>query len=152
MEKSGIEELWTESGIYGSNITRKIINGTHYYRSRNTHELTFEAMSLKVYESFSVWFENQTDLDKQLIKNVKQKKQCLIKAFLGSEYDETAIRSAVAELLDVLEEVEAYLAKFVSEGSAHSDIFAYIGQNTLKWLRFFLSLYTQIEKLIGKCI
>ena len=58
MEESGIEDLWTESGLYGSAIARKIINGTHYYRARNAHELTFEAMSLKFYESFCSWFEN----------------------------------------------------------------------------------------------
>ena len=57
MEESGIEDLWTESGIYDSNITWKIINGTQYYRARNAHELTFKAMSLKFYESFIVWFE-----------------------------------------------------------------------------------------------
>ena len=95
-------------------------------------------MSLKFYESFSVWFENQTDLDKQLTKNVKQKKQSLIKGFSGNEYDETAIRSAVAEQLDVLEEVEPYLAKLVSEDSAHSDTFAYWTEY-LEMVKLFLT-------------
>ena len=95
-------------------------------------------MSLKFYKSFSVSFENQTDLGKQLIKNVTQKKQSLIKAFLGSEYDETAIRRAVAELPDVLEEVEPYLAKLVSEDIAHSDTFAYWTEY-LEMVKLFLT-------------
>ena len=77
-------------------------------------------------------------MDKRLIKNVKQKKKSLIKAFSGSEYDETAIRSAVAELLDVLEEVEPYLAKFVIEGSAPSDAFAYWTEY-LEMVKLFLT-------------
>ena len=116
MEESGIEDLWAESGLYGSAIARKIINGTHYYRARNAHELTFEAMSLKFYESFCSWFENQPEFNEQLIKDIKQRKNSLMKLFLVQETDEIAVRNAISELLDVLEKVEPFIEKLIHTG------------------------------------
>ena len=125
MEESGIEDLWTESGLYGSAIARKIINGTHYYRARNAHELTFEAMSLKFYESFCSWFENQPEFNEQLITDIKQRKNSPMKLFSVQETDEIAVRNAISELLDVLEKLEPFIEKFIHEGSENSDTFAY---------------------------
>ena len=43
-ESAGVEDLWIESGIYGSNVATKIISRTHYNRAIRAHKLTLEAL------------------------------------------------------------------------------------------------------------
>ena len=60
-------------------------------------------MSLKFYERFCSWFENQLEFNEQLITDIKRRKNSLMKLFLVQETDEIAVRNAISELLDVLE-------------------------------------------------
>ena len=43
MTKSGVEDLWIESDICGSNVATKIISGRHYNRAIRARKLTLEA-------------------------------------------------------------------------------------------------------------
>ena len=52
MAESGIEDLWIESDLYGSNVAAKIITGTHYNRAMRAHKLTLEALERLWLEHF----------------------------------------------------------------------------------------------------
>ena len=45
LTESGVEDLWIESDICGSNVATKIISGTHYNRAIRAHRLTLEALA-----------------------------------------------------------------------------------------------------------
>lgn len=42
MESVGLDDLWTESGVYATNTTATILDGTAYYRTRRGYMLTYE--------------------------------------------------------------------------------------------------------------
>ena len=44
MTESGVEDIWIESDICGSNVATKIISGTLYNRAIRVHKLTLEAL------------------------------------------------------------------------------------------------------------
>ena len=50
--KSGVEDLWIESDICGSNVATKIISETHYNRATRAHKLTLEALERLQWNNF----------------------------------------------------------------------------------------------------
>eukprot|EP00794_Sanderia_malayensis_P002267 gene2267-2604_t len=44
IEGSGLDEAWIEAGLYGSVTTNQIINGNHYGRALEAHEITLQVL------------------------------------------------------------------------------------------------------------
>ena len=53
----GVEDLWIESDICGSNVATKIISGTHFNRAIRAYRLTVEALERLQWNTFMEWLE-----------------------------------------------------------------------------------------------
>lgn len=45
VEHSGIDEAWIQAGLYSSVVVNQIINGSHYDRAVEAHEITLQALA-----------------------------------------------------------------------------------------------------------
>ena len=60
-EESVIEDLLTESDVYGSNTTLALLNGESYNRGANTHKLIMEALLRLQWQAFCKWLEKERE-------------------------------------------------------------------------------------------
>jgi len=108
MAESGIEDLWMESDVCGSNVASKIINGSHYNRAVRVHKLTLEALQRLQWQSFTEWLQEQNLLDAVTLTIINEKKNALITTFQnGYEYaaeHKKDIQQQVLELDSLLSE------------------------------------------------
>ena len=79
MTESGVEDLWIESDICGSNVATKIISETHYNRAIRAHKLTLEALERLQWSPFMEWLEKIGKIDEKEMNCIREKKQ----EFLG---------------------------------------------------------------------
>ncbi len=63
MESAGLDDLWTEAGVYAANTTETMLHGKAYYRTVRGHQLTYEAL----------WHHKWSMLESWLVKNDKRK-------------------------------------------------------------------------------
>ena len=60
-EESGIEDLLTESGVYGSNTTLALLKGKSYNRGVRTHKLIMEALLRLQWQAFCKRLEKERE-------------------------------------------------------------------------------------------
>ena len=58
-EESGIEDLLTESGVYGSNTTLALLKGKSYNRGVRAHKLIMEALLRLQWQAFCKWLAKE---------------------------------------------------------------------------------------------
>ena len=44
MENAGLDDPWTEAGVYAAHTTDTMLDGKAYYRAVRGHQLTYEAL------------------------------------------------------------------------------------------------------------
>ena len=44
MDSAGLDDLWTEAGVYAANTTQTMLDGNAYYRAVRAHQVTHEAL------------------------------------------------------------------------------------------------------------
>lgn len=44
MDSAGLDNLWTEAGVYAINTTKTMLHGKAYYRAMRGHQLTYKAL------------------------------------------------------------------------------------------------------------
>jgi len=44
MDSAGLDELWTEAGIYAANTTQTMLDDKAYYRAVRGHQLNYEVL------------------------------------------------------------------------------------------------------------
>ena len=81
MTESGVEDLWIESDICGSNVATKIISGTHFNRAIRVQKLTLEALERLQWSTFMEWLEKNGRMDEKEMNCIKEKKQKLLTLF-----------------------------------------------------------------------
>ena len=54
-ENAGLQDIWTDSGLFAANSTEAMLNGKAYYRSVRGHLLTYEALWRIKWEKFTQW-------------------------------------------------------------------------------------------------
>ncbi|XP_071479491.1 uncharacterized protein [Diadema antillarum] len=55
MESAGLDDLWTEAGVYATNTTDSMLDGKAYYRAVRGHQLTYEALWRIKWPLFQKW-------------------------------------------------------------------------------------------------
>ena len=60
-EESGIKDLLTESGVYGSNTTLALLKGKSYNRGVRAHKLIMEALLRLQWQAFCKWLEKERE-------------------------------------------------------------------------------------------
>ena len=60
-EESGIKDLLTESGVYGSNTTLALLKGKSYNRGVRAHKLIMEALLRLQWQAFCNWLEEERE-------------------------------------------------------------------------------------------
>ena len=80
-ESAGIEDLWIESGICGSNVATKIISRTYYNRAIRAHKLTLEVLERLQRNTSMEWLEKNGKADEKEMNCIKEKKQKLVSLF-----------------------------------------------------------------------
>ena len=60
-EESGIEDLLTESGVYGSNTTLALLKGKSYNCGVHAHKLMMEALLRLQWQAFCKWLEKERE-------------------------------------------------------------------------------------------
>ena len=63
IEDSGIDQCWIESGLYGPNTVKQILNGNHVKRGIKAHLITLQSLFHLYQDAF---FETQKDLKDEL--------------------------------------------------------------------------------------
>lgn len=130
MVESGIEDLWIESDVCGSNVASKVINRTHYNRAVRAHKLTLEALVRLQWQSFTEWLDEQNKADEVAIALINEKKRALITSFhRGYQYavdHEREIRRQVLELDNLLsEKLNPLFNQYKEHGCKSSSLFAF---------------------------
>ena len=75
MVDSGLEDIWLESGLYGSSMVSKITLGVHYNRAVRAHKVMLEALESLLWDAFTQWLENNNRLDRKMIDTLREKRQ-----------------------------------------------------------------------------
>lgn len=52
VEGSGLDELWVESGLYGTAVVSQILSGNHFSRAVRCHQITLQVFSDLYFEAF----------------------------------------------------------------------------------------------------
>ena len=65
-ESAGLDDVWVQSGIFGQNAAKSMMDGEHYYRAIQGHILAYEALSRMKFEAFSDWQQNP-ELHQELV-------------------------------------------------------------------------------------
>ena len=60
-QESGLEDLLTESGVYGMNTALNLLKGKSYNRGVRAHNITMEALLRLQWLAFLSWISRQTD-------------------------------------------------------------------------------------------
>jgi len=119
MESAGLDDLWTEAGVFATNTTETMLDGKAYYHAVRGHQLTYEALwriKWPLFESWLVEKSLQQDVEvKELAQNVAK----LFKQNRGGNVRED-LQAAVGQLSNVLssEKVQNLIEDFES---THSD-------------------------------
>ena len=71
MTESGVEDLWIESDICGSNVATKITSGTHNNRAIRAHKLTLEALERLQWNVFKEWSGKNGKMDEKEMNCIK---------------------------------------------------------------------------------
>ena len=102
----GVEDLWIESDICGSNVATKIIIRTKYDRAITAHKLTLEALARLQWKIFMERLEKNGKMDEKEINCIKEKKQKLLSLFQPGHASvlkqRTEIRQKAIELGNLL--------------------------------------------------
>ena len=131
MAESGVEDLWFESDICGSNVATKIINGTHYNRAIGAHKLTLEALEGLQWSSFIEWLEKNGKMDEKEMNCIRKKKEELLSLFQQGHnsviHQRSEIRKKAIELGNLLiEKISPLYMQFKEHGSCKcSALFAF---------------------------
>ena len=80
-ESAGVEDLWIESAICGSNVATKIISRTHYNRAIRAHKLTLETLERLQRNTSMEWLEKNGKMDEKEMNCIKETKQKLLSLF-----------------------------------------------------------------------
>jgi hypothetical protein len=81
MEESGLEDIWSESGVYGPSVASKLLKATHYNRAVRAHKLTCEALERICWKSFVDWLEREGHVSGVAVDSLKNKKTELLEVF-----------------------------------------------------------------------
>ena len=78
MECAGLDDLWTESGVYAANTTETMLDGKAYYRGVRGHQLAYEALWHIKWQMFGRWLSEHGHEDEV---NVAKPAQNVVKLF-----------------------------------------------------------------------
>lgn len=118
MESSGLDDLWTESGVYAANTTETMLDGKAYYRAVRGHQLTYEALWHIKWSMFQLWLREKGKEDEVEVEKLAQHVADLFKKRDNSERED--ICDAVGTLADYLRgnDIQDLLKEFSSH---HAD-------------------------------
>lgn len=130
MTESGVEDLWIESDLCGSNVATKIISGMHYNRAIRAHKLTLEALERLQRNIFMEWLEKNRKMEETEMNSIKEKKQRLLSLFQqgynSALQQRTEIRQKAIELGNLLiEKIGPLYIQFKEHGCKCSALFAF---------------------------
>ena len=126
MRDSGLEDCWIESGLFGASIANKIITGKHYYRSLHAHELTYEALLVKLFESFSTWLTPLNDASlKETVQQLKKVKKYSIEVLAKGDSSNLTIIEALEQFECVAAKLHPSLEEFIKTGCTQSKTFRF---------------------------
>ena len=74
MADSGLEDIWLESGVYGSSVVSKITHGVHYNRAVRAHKVMLEALKSLCWDAFTQWLEDNNRLNRKVIDTLREKR------------------------------------------------------------------------------
>ena len=94
MENAGLDDLWTESGLYATNTTASMLEGKAYYRAVRAHRLTYEALWTIKWPMFETWLQENDYMEDLDIKRLVQK--------VSGQFCKNARRAEVSNAVDDL--------------------------------------------------
>ena len=80
---SGLEDVWTESGVYGENTAQNIISAKSYNRSIRAHKMTYEALWRILWPKFMDWTK-QKGVE---LQNIYEDVQILLQSMESTDGD-----------------------------------------------------------------
>ena len=81
MTESGVEDLWIESDICGSNVASKIISRTHSNRAIRAHKLTLEALERLHWNTFMEWLDKNGKMDEKEMNCITEEETEVAQSF-----------------------------------------------------------------------
>ena len=101
MESAGLDDVWVESGLFGQNAVKSIMDGKHYYRAVQGHIWAYEALSRIRFEAYLVWLHQQSPEQHDGIAVRRSAISELFKQHGARSHDESLV-SAVTDLSELL--------------------------------------------------
>ena len=120
MESAGLDNLWTELGVFACNTTETMLAGKAYYRAVRGHQLTYEALWRIKWAMFESWLQEK-NLSEEL--DVSDLAKSIVLLFQNKARNEGAnenLCAAMDELSNAMntEQVQSLMKDFERE---HSD-------------------------------
>ena len=121
-EGSGIEDIFIEAGLYGSNTVCRFLKGKMYNRGVRAHKLLFEALMRLQWRAFCDWIGDQIyEVDTETCNASLENMQEALK-----NKDSDMISQCFDEMQTVLsDKVSNFHHKFISQQRESSDTFAF---------------------------
>jgi hypothetical protein len=106
---SGLDDLFVESGVYGSGATTALMKGKSYNRGIRAHKLSTEAFFRLIWNGFLHWYEDnyngEVNLEESdVLQKIKESVDVVAKRGEVSK----CIQGLKAELVDVMELFEVF--------------------------------------------
>ena len=114
MEKSGLSDLWTESGMYGERTANNILSGKSWNRGVRAHKLSLEALWRIFLRSFETW---QVENNKTAFTHVASLASKFNIPTSGNNQDKETGKEALHEILKCMGSFSSDIEEFVSAQS-----------------------------------
>lgn len=113
MENAGLDDLWTEAGVYATNTTGTMLDGKAYYRAVRGHQMTYETVWHIKRPKFEVWMaesghEHELDIKSlaHKVSNVFQERDDSDREELCNAVDQLSDVCSSEHVRDLMEELD----------------------------------------------
>ena len=134
MDSAGLDDLWTEAGVYAANTIQTMLDGKAYYCDVTGHQLTYEALWHLKWPMVKSWLAEHGHEHEVVVEEFAHIVGQMLKKHNNAEH-RAKLCTAIDHLSDALRSEESLMEVF---DQAHSD-----NPNFMMW-----STYTSMVEIL----